>query len=74
MFAKKIEFQIPFQEFNDDQNNVNVLQFEPRKGVYLKLPSQIDPDTRMLKFQSDIGGIYVFVEKRSSVSFTKKMI
>jgi hypothetical protein len=69
MFAKKIEFKIPFTEFDGNQDNVDVLQFEPRNGVFLKLPSQLDyNDNNTFKFQSDVGGVYVFAERQSSVS------
>jgi hypothetical protein len=69
MFAKKIEFKIPFTQFNGYQDKVDVLQFEPRNGVFLKLPSQLDyNDNNTFKFQSDVGGVYVFAERQSSVS------
>jgi len=67
-FSSNIEFQIPFKEFDNDEKNVDVLQFEPRNGVYLKLPVTLDNTNRMLKFQSDTAGVFVFIEKPSSVS------
>lgn len=67
-FSAKVEFQIPFQEFNDKQDNVDILQFEPRNGVYLKLQKSLDTNARVLKFQSNTGGVFAFVEKPSSVS------
>jgi hypothetical protein len=68
IFLQNIEFQIPFDEFGDNAKNVDVLQFKPRKGVYLKLPSSLDNANRTLRFQSDVGGVYVFIEKQTSVS------
>ncbi|CAF4227371.1 unnamed protein product, partial [Adineta steineri] len=65
-FSSNIQFQIPFQELNNDQKNVDVLQFEPTNGVYLKLLSTLDTNNRVLKFQSDTAGVFVFVEKSSS--------
>jgi len=65
-FTSNVEIQVPFADFNNDEGNVDVLQFEPENGVYLKLPSSLDTNTRMLKFQSDTGGVFVFVEKSSS--------
>jgi len=65
-FTKNIEIQVPLKEFDGDTKNIDVLRFEPRKGVYLKLPNNVDTDNRMMKFQSDIGGVYVFVEKQSN--------
>ncbi|CAF3467479.1 unnamed protein product [Rotaria sp. Silwood1] len=62
-FSANIEFGIPFQEFNNNEKNVDVLQFEPRNGVYLKLPTTLDTNNRMLKFQSDTAGVFVFVER-----------
>ncbi|CAF4378971.1 unnamed protein product, partial [Adineta steineri] len=62
-FSSNIQFQIPFQELNNDQKNVDVLQFEPTNGVYLKLLSTLDTNNRVLKFQSDTAGVFVFVEK-----------
>jgi hypothetical protein len=68
-FAKNIEFQIPFKEFDGDEKKVDVLQFEPQKEIYLKLPSELDNDNHMLKFQLNIGGVYIFVEKQSTVCY-----
>jgi hypothetical protein len=65
-FISNAEIQVPFSAFDDDEKNVDVLQFEPTNGVYLKLPSSLDTNARMLKFQSDTGGVFVFVEKSSS--------
>ncbi|UJR30759.1 hypothetical protein I4U23_018279 [Adineta vaga] len=65
-FTSNIQFQVPFNEFNGDENNADVLQFEPRNGVYVKLSSSLDKTTRMLKFQSNTAGVFVFVEKPSS--------
>ncbi|CAM2699620.1 unnamed protein product [Rotaria socialis] len=65
-FPSNIEVDIPFTEFNNDEGNVDVLQFEPQYGVYLKLPRTLDSNTRMLKFQSNTGGIFVFVKKPPS--------
>jgi len=56
------------------KKKADVLQFEPRQGVYMKLPSQLDNDNRMLKFQSDTGGIYVFVERRSSLTWIAAVV
>ena len=66
-----MEFQIPFEEFNKDEKNVDVLQFEPRNGVYLKLSATLDANNQVLKFRSDTAGVFVFVEKPSSVSFLR---
>ncbi len=69
-FTSNIEFQIPFTEFNNDGTSVDVdvLQFEPQDGVYMKLRSTVDTTNRMVKFQSDTAGVFVFVEKSGSVS------
>jgi hypothetical protein len=69
MFAKKIEFKIPISELDGKQDKIDVLQFEPRNGVFIKLPSQVDyNDNNTFKFQSDVGGVYVFAEQESAVS------
>ncbi|CAF2921691.1 unnamed protein product [Rotaria sp. Silwood2] len=65
-FSSNIEFEIPLTELNNNEKNVDVLQFEPRNGVYLKLPTTIDTNNRMLKFRSDTAGVFVFVERPSS--------
>lgn len=65
-FVRNVEFQIPYSEFDGDADNAQVLRFEPQGGVYIKLPSQLDTDNRLLKFQTDNGGIYVFVDNSSS--------
>ncbi|CAF3985134.1 unnamed protein product [Rotaria magnacalcarata] len=65
-FPSNIEVDIPFTEFNNSEDSVDVLQFEPQYGVYLKLPRTLDSNTRMLKFQSNTGGVFVFVKRASS--------
>ncbi len=72
IFTKNIEVQIPLKEFDGNTKNLDVLRFEPTNGVYLKLPNNIDTDTSMMKFQSDVGGVYVFVEKESNVSLIRR--
>ena len=67
-FSSNIEFEIPFKELNNEENNVDIIQFQPRNGIYLKLPTEIDKYTRTVKFRSDTAGVFVFVEKPSSVS------
>jgi hypothetical protein len=67
-FLSKVEFRIPFGKFNNEENTIDVLQFEPEKGVYMKLPITLDSRNRLLKFQSDIGGAFAFVKSRKSVS------
>jgi hypothetical protein len=74
-FSSNIEFQIPFKYFNNDEKNVEVLQFQPEDGIYLKLPTTLDTNSRMMRFQSDIAGVFVFVKSTPSVScFTKRII
>ena len=63
-----MEFQIPFGKFNNEESTIDVLQFEPEKGVYMKLPITLDSRNRLLKFQSDIGGAFAFVKSQKSVS------
>jgi hypothetical protein len=71
-FTKNIEVQVPLKEFDSDTKNLDVLRFEPKNGVYLKLPNNVDTASGMMKFQSDVGGVYVFVEQESNVSLIRK--
>lgn len=67
-FLSNAELAIPLTEFNNDGSNVNVVQFEPKNGVYLKLPNTVDTTSRMLKVQANTAGVFVFIEKPATVS------
>ena len=71
MFTQKIQFKIPVSELSGKQDDVDVFRFEPERGVYLKLPSNIDNTNKKFQFQTDVGGIYVFSERKSAVCFSK---